>query len=180
MTTTKNGADGPTGIELVGPDGLQGTILALDPGGTTGWARAMPGGLLSPNGIVFDGGQIGPHEHHEELYDLLTTMNPDFLVIESFDFRQHKGGQGIKDKVELVSREYIGVAKFYCERYCVVYTQQMPFLKSKITNDKLARLGLLHPRKLTTDVHYHDAMRHLLYYMVHQLRIKKGIADKWL
>lgn len=65
-------------------------ILALDPGGTTGWAWYDP--------IVgsVECGQFGPHAHHAELMTLIARVHgyasvcgrPFVLLYEEFDFRQ--------------------------------------------------------------------------------------------
>src|SRR6476661_1046207 len=94
-------------------------VLAFDPGGTTGWA--MYDGLFLPdpdNGgkpaLVEQKhtvGHLGPHEHHDELYEFLEeSAIHDFAVCwESFEFRQGKQ----RDNIELISREYIGIMKLF-------------------------------------------------------------------
>jgi hypothetical protein len=150
-------------------------IEALDPGGSTGWARwqdqPMP---YDPPWDHFTCGQIGPHQHHEELYDhLCSEQTDDFTVVsESFEFRQ---GQQ-KPNIVLVSREYIGVAKLFCAQRNVrpVVLQTAGLAKGFIpdkpegglpANAKLKVMGLYVPGK----PHANDAMRHLIYYMVNTL-----------
>lgn len=150
-------------------------IMALDPGGTTGVAIAN----LDNDKIMLNGYQIGPHEHHNGLYQKLGDEEPNVVVSESFSFRQHKKtGSGSKDKVELISREYIGVAKLYCRQFGVTYHEQEPSHAFHFVTDwKLDKLGLL--EKKVADRHYHDSMRHLIYYMVVSLGIKKPFTDVW-
>lgn len=172
-------AEKAAGIEN-GPGGLFSPypkIIAFDPGGTTGYASYHNG----VNGqMVFDGGQLGPHEHHVELYNLLQDYQPHIVVCEAFEFRQHKGtGEGKKDKVELMSCEYIGVIKMWCRMMGMAPIMQGTFVLGNMTNTRLDKLGLLYKTTLTRNRHYHDAMRHLLYYLVHTLR-KKEIARSWL
>lgn len=152
-------------------------IMGLDPGGKTGWISASRSGA---NGdIAYAGGQLGPHDHHCELYELLNELRPQLVVCEGFNFIQHKGGEGKRDKVELISCEYIGVTKMWCMLNGVPYVSQIPAERLQITNDKLEKLGLFTGR-VVADKDFHDAARHLVTYLVFKMRIKKGIADKWL
>lgn len=99
-------------------------VLAFDPGGTTGWA--MYDGLFLPD---LDGdkprlveqrhtvGHLGPHEHHDELYEFLeeSAIHNFAVVWESFEFRQGKQ----RDNLNLISKEYIGVLKLFVkQRHC--------------------------------------------------------------
>lgn len=172
-------------------------IMALDPGGTTGWASCTypnhPNDLSLPNSPLllsdfrFECGQIGPEEHHKNLWDFL-TINVDsrsILVCESFEFRQHLNPDKAKMKVELISKEYIGLAKLFCELIDVpIYFQTASTAKNFIpdkgpqSNVKLKQLGVYKP--ITTHVHAMDAMRHLLYYMVFKMRIREPITNTWL
>lgn len=180
-------------------------VLALDPGGTTGWAYAewMPDyptddplpQLINLSQITFGTGQIGPDEHHEELWRLLNSFSqqwsfgpPLHIVYESFEFRQHINKNQAKAKVELISKEYIGLIKLF---YNLYNNEEWPLTltahtasaaktfvpdKGPQANVKLRQLGLYQ----TGQVHANDALRHLLRYLVVGLRIREPITDKWL
>ena len=54
------------------------TILAIDPGGTTGWARYQAERMVNPfnqEETFYNehwlSGQMGPQDHHEQLYGFL-------------------------------------------------------------------------------------------------------------
>jgi len=139
-------------------------ILALDPGGTTGWASWTDG--------QYNCGQIGPDEHHLELWDFLgNQQTANFTIVcESFEFRQRA-----RAGLELISKEYIGVAKlFKQERMLELHNNQVQKLvfqtaamgKGFIKDDKIKAKGLW----TKGQKHAMDAMRHLLYYQVITLR----------
>ena len=151
-------------------------VIALDPGGTTGWAMwqdtKFPGTFEGRDEKVwehFTCGQIGPEEHHEELYELLERMQTHkFIVIcESFEFRQ---SDNHREGTVLISREYIGVAKLFTKRrgglnLQVHYVSQSPSqAKGFVSDEKLKAMGLYVPGQR----HARDALKHLVYYLVNK------------
>lgn len=165
------------------------SILAADPGGTTGIAVAVYSG--TPNPTIEDFYirtlEFGPKEHHNELWDFLclrynvgNQVLPIFrgkkhLITESFEFRQNLD----KRKVELISKEYIGLFKLFAQQTGVIYFERNASQAKKFVSDeKLDRLGILevpkHPNR-----HRNDALRHLIMYLVVNLRIQTPITDKW-
>jgi len=81
-------------------------VVALDPGGTTGWA--FWDSDRSTFGQITEEGQLGPGSHHTELWVLLRTFEPNVVVCESFLYRQQANAV-------LVSCEYIGVTELFCQ-----------------------------------------------------------------
>lgn len=151
-------------------------ILSFDPGGTTGWAIYDDGKWVC--------GQIGPEDHHRELWTLIDDqyrrgrwLNTDFrLVCESFEYRN-----GL-DKAELMSCEYIGVVKLYAQWHDLHLTMQTAST-GKIREDKLGRKGSFtqkrHLQKLglwsSGNQHAMDAYGHLLYNIIH--KTPPGLQD---
>jgi hypothetical protein len=150
-------------------------ILALDPGGTTGWAMWQDKEYAREKAPWdhFTYGQLEAQQHHEDLYALLELMQTSefTLICETFEFRQ----QDVEKRmgISLVSREYIGVAKLFAQqRMSSPVVLQSPgaakgFIPDKAKNGmaanaKLKVMGLYMPGK----PHAMDAMRHLIYYMV--------------
>lgn len=121
-------------------------ILALDPGGITGW-RTYSSGL-------FTAGFLGPDPHHKELWGFLDSVSADVVVCESF---QHTTGKS----TELISAEYVGIVKAWAginDRKLVMQTSSEG--KGFWNDDKLKRISLYVVNK-----HIRDATRHLLHYM---------------
>ncbi len=182
MTSSHGGEEGAQPIRL-GPFPFALPIIrlmALDPGGTTGWAKVTS--LPDINELEFTHGQLGPHEHHTELYDHLEIHSPYTVICESFEFRQM--GSDTKKKVELISREYIGVTKLYCSYFNVHLEFQTASTAKALIPDKgpaqdvkLKQLGLYVPGAK----HARDAYRHLLRYMVVSDRsFKNFFAERWM
>jgi len=162
-------------------------VIALDPGGTTGWAEWSSTPYHGGVGIWehYTCGQIGEPglDYHLELDEFLGSRRTEnFIVIdETFEFRQ---GDNDREGIDLISREYIGVAKRWCQENGVRHVKQSPgeakgFIPDKpknglAANEKLKVLGLWVPGKR----HAMDAMRHLLYYQVNRQH-KYGIIKPW-
>lgn len=167
-------------------------VLALDPGGTTGIARAYwapndPAAKLATlDQIHFSQWQLNNGEHHVLLYETLQAMTQYFerpgqpeleIVCESFEFRQHYNANHFKAKVELISKEYIGVTKLFCAEFTIPLTfQTASQAKTFIPDEKVKALNIWQPGM----VHANDATRHLLRYLVVQKKIREPITDKWL
>jgi hypothetical protein len=135
-------------------------VIALDPGETTGWALYR--GDAAEGTSKFTCGQIGPYEHHNELDILLGHMQGEgeyTIVCERFEYRNNS-----RAGLNLMSREYIGVAKrFVQERREVEYVMQSAAQAKGFVQDRhIKKLGLWSPG----DKHAMDAYRHLLYYLV--------------
>jgi hypothetical protein len=160
-------------------------VVALDPGGTTGWAA------YSANRIVHDPwnpsqdewkdglwswGQIGPGKHHLELEELLDKQSEGidtFIVVcESFEFRQGKQ----RANINLMSREYIGVVELWCKHNpkAEYVAQTAGMGKGFVTDPKLRIMG----RWIKGQKHARDAMRHLIYYMVNRQR-RRDMIKSW-
>jgi hypothetical protein len=162
-------------------------IVALDPGGTTGWACCEikevaqsideRGSLRVNEDYVYTAGQIGPEQHHKKLWDALLDWRDStqhlHLVVESFQFRQ--GRQ--RANIVLDSLEYIGVAKLFATMNTsrVSIALQTPAsAKGFVSDSKIKRLGLWRPGA----PHANDATRHLLYYQVNVLH-DYSFLDRW-
>lgn len=123
-------------------------IIALDPGGTTGVAFASDYQLI-------DAWQITQSLHHTVLHTMLSNMEPDLVVCESFQYRR-------MDKVDLIPVEYIGVARLWCSQNAVPFVLQTPTVGKKFwTDDKLKLVG----EYKKGAPHANDAVRHLLQYL---------------
>ena len=138
-------------------DGLKvPSVVALDPGGTTGVA------ILSARGVLVAEHLTG--EHHKDLWNLLQDIDPDVVVCESFEFRNKS-----RDNLELISKEYIGVVKLWYRMHpnAVLSMQTAAMGKGFITdkgpnaNEALKKLGWYFPSMK----HANDAVRHLVYYL---------------
>jgi hypothetical protein len=166
---------------------MQYRIIALDPGGTTGWATYTAERMDNDEGDSeyydekwFQGQLEGP-EHHRRLYDLLEWQRVQeyHVVCESFEFRNLDRRD--RDNIVLVSREYIGVTKLYCMNEQVPLTMQTASLakgflpdKGPHANKKIKAADLWKPGW----PHAMDATRHLLYYLV-QRENRLDLVERW-
>ena len=144
-------------LDLTDTEIKQFNLIALDPGGTTGYAVSVGGRFYS--------GQIGPTEHHRELYDVLNNYGPNETICERFEYRNTS-----RPGLELISREYIGVAKLFCsfmDQELILQTAAQG--KGFVSDDNLKLLGLYEKGQQ----HARDAMRHLIY------RIVNNKERKW-
>jgi hypothetical protein len=163
-----------TGAAVRKWDGSPFRVLAFDPGGTTGVAKAW----TEDDDFKFSYHQIGPDEHHEELWGFLQAHLQQYglpnleIVCESFEYRNMS-----RKGLELVSKEYIGIIKLFCEINGIKLTfHTASAAKTFVTDDKIHSLDLWVPGK----PHAMDGMRHLLRYLVIGKGIREPITDKWL
>lgn len=165
-------------------------ILALDPGGTTGWTSWTENTGLPNRGVnlsEWNFGHLGPGEHHLRLDEFLGDQQvEDFTVVcESFEFRQH---DDFRSGVVLDSKEYIGVLKRFRQERMDHLGQKMVFQTAGLAkgfipdkakngleaNAKLKAIGLYNPGMK----HTNDATRHLVYYMVNKLK-RYDLIEAW-
>ena len=137
-------------------------VLALDPGGTTGWASIT---MFKNNQVAYASGLLQSQEHHTELYGLLSQTAVDVddyrIVCESFEYRNQS-----RPGLELISKEYIGVTKLYCQLFDVPLTMQTASQGKAFTKDEnIKKLGLWSTQR--DDRHAMDAYRHLFVYLIH-------------
>jgi hypothetical protein len=133
-------------------------VLALDPGVTTGYAT----------GIIRDGFMTVTSDqevwNHLDLHIFLNGFQPDHIVCERFDFRQKV------DKLELFSRELIGIVQLYVRMHEAenkLYMQSPgEVLRGYFSNARLKEDAVYNRGK----PHANDAMRHLL----HWYQFKQG------
>lgn len=170
-------------------------VVGLDPGGTTGVfqydAEIMPpldgkgrGELVDQEWNWFE---IGPHEHHAELYSFLETshIHNYHLVYETFEFRNNDRRH--RDNINLMSREYIGVAKLFVaerglkpnqvHRYSAGMSKG--FIPDKAANglaanEKLKAMGFYQPGKK----HASDAARVVAYFLINVER-RTDLIERW-
>lgn len=149
------------------------TFVSLDPGGTTGWCTWTD---TYDQQDKFDMGQITGDWHNNDLFEFLIELSPDEVICEDFTYQQRKmKGSDVKiPQLVLVSRDYIGVARLYCQRWHRPLHMQMPPVKEfwtgpKDTYAKLKQAGLYKANA----PHANDATAHMLQYLIHQ----KGRRD---
>jgi hypothetical protein len=165
-------------------------VLSFDPGGTTGWSSA---GYMDPvqqltsyKQIKFESGQISAREsngklieHHRPLWHFLEArviLGFTEIVCESFEFRQHLQKDNAKHKVELVSRDYIGIIKLFCALTNTKLTMNTASTgKAFVTDEKLKLINLWTPG----NPHANDATRHNIRYLTINKRMQ-FIMREWL
>jgi hypothetical protein len=170
-------------------DGMPFHILSLDPGGTTGcasakWEPSSPDDTLtSIDQIKFCQWHLADQPHHVQLWSALSANPYTQYVWESFEYRQHiyydEEGRPrpSNHKVELISRNYIGVLELYCAlNNAPYYALNSSAAKHFITNEKIRQVGLWLPGM----VHAMDATRHLLRYMFVVKKIQAPFVAIWL
>jgi hypothetical protein len=154
-------------------------IIAFDPGGKTGWGTFTADRILWPEGEPtyggpkFKSGTITGLNHHQDLYQLLVDSLEEttLVVCESFEFRNVD-----RMGTELISVEYIGVIRFFCQEFgLMLHLQTASQGKATSGNafvkkENLVRLGLWKPNSKDEM----DAYGHLLYHMIHTSHVLRN------
>lgn len=148
------------------------SILALDPGGFTGYMFRGPDATYE-----FGELPLSADGHHLALWKLLEncrarTQRHDseadlVIVCERFDYR--KDDVETRAKIDFISREYIGVVKLYVATatdHVRLRLQGAAEAKAFWTDDKLRKIGLYYGKSK----HARDATRHYLYYITFNLK----------
>jgi hypothetical protein len=125
-------------------------ILAVDPGGTTGYAI----GEVNEGFRFVAAGESKLTE--SGLFGLCESISPLYVVAESFEFRQSKS------RIVLDSRDLLGVLKLWATlRHRSYHTQSASTGKSYFDDDKLRKEGVY----TVGSAHARDATRHLLHWI---------------
>lgn len=158
-------------------------LIALDPGGTTGWATCRvdltdAAFTASKPEYEWHCGHIEGDDHHDKLYQLLELQEDEHhcvVICESFEFRQFDKRD--RHNINLMSREYIGVTKLFCQERTTteLVMQTAATGKGFVKDENIKKLGLWHPGWK----HAMDATRHLLYYMVNTLKCEDLLRQGW-
>lgn len=152
------------------------TILAIDPGGCTGWCRIdwVEGSPLESKvtwGFLPESRSMAPH--HLTLWGLLTETGSDafmrnelfHLVWEGFNYQRRELDKGVS--LVLDSKEYIGICKLYTAFNDLKGAEQQPSTMKLWDDSKIERLCTRHSmeRPPVSPAHARDALRHALYHI---------------
>lgn len=146
------------------------TILAVDPGNTTGWAvffrvtDPLDAAILMRSGAE----KFSLADWWAHLY----AVKPTTIIIERFSLYAHKAEQQINST--FFTCELIGITKLWADINEVPLHQQTAQVGKQIWTDaRLEQFGYLHNNR-----HTRDAIRHGLTYMkVHQFPTIRGVWD---
>lgn len=139
-------------------------IVSLDPGGTTGvavWNAEYPHQIYT--------GNINGANHHLGLWEQLCETAPDIVVCERFNYQRRAMDKGVS--LEIVSREYIGVAHLWCQYYKRRFELQQPAQRMFWSDSKLKDLYFWDKKS----PHERDAVRHLLAFLLRESDFKDEI-----
>lgn len=151
------------------------TIVALDPGGTTGWSvmSVYPDALADPDVSVLKSmthtahGQIGGNENQQAvaLGELIAAWPGCALVIESFTLRKFTKGAELLSPVRIISKMDLIVHMGLCgvEHHPRVWYQESSLAKRTATDDRLKAWGL-YQREGGLE-HARDADRHAITFL---------------
>ena len=137
---------------------FDGTLLALDPGETTGWALLTEGHKLLRSGeIKTKTVEIGI----PALQELLKKYKPNFVVYEHYRVYQHKA----KDHAhsDLHTSQFIGAIKAVCIVWDIPYYAQMASVAKGFCTDEKLKDWRLYKRG---EKHARDAIRHGIYFLI--------------
>lgn len=153
------------------------TVIAFDPGGSTGWAMWRAEKLVNDKGLpeyyneVTNSGCFDEQDHHEKIVDLLELQRTEVyhVITEAFLDRP-----GRNTSTELISRDYIGVMHLWCKQNDQPLHQQSAVMAKKfITDQKLRKMGFW-----STNKHSRDALRHMLFYMINTMQMHH-LVETW-
>jgi hypothetical protein len=163
------------------------TILALDPGGTTGWSSfqadeypnivdvdesllPITDGEIYENELWKKGHLQGDHAVELDMLLGLHRTEKYIVVCESFVPRPGKIGAQLD-----VAQQYIGQVKLFCEKEGVPLKMQMPGqVKPFVKDETIKKLRMWSPGWK----HAMDATRHLLFYMVKNTGKRDELLEK--
>ena len=136
------------------------TIIAVDPGLTTGWAA------LYPDGEFRSGETKGSYPFLRTVHGLLSAGAFDWhVVVERYTITP----ETIKKSRQTEALEIIGALKFFTQHYGAGFSMQSPAeAKSFATDAKLRRVRWFQQGL----GHANDASRHLLCYAVRNGLVK--------
>lgn len=160
------------------------TILALDPGGTTGWATYQAEHSTVPGEFTWSDekwncGQLEGNNHHDALYTLLELSHTaEFhIVCESFEYRNQS-----RTGVVLISKEYIGVVNLFAQQRNIVgNVHYQTAAQGKVTGNSFIKKHNLQAAGLWSPGFGHamDAYAHMLYWMISG-PLRRHDLLKWL
>jgi len=140
------------------------TLLAFDPGGTTGWALAT---FNPETGEIADDtkrwGELDKQGHHTQLWSLLRLTlddHPHLMVVTEDYTPEFARAQNY------IALEYIGVMEAFCKLNKVSFERQSRNIKPFWTLKKMRAVRFWPPGKK----HAQDAARHWLTYAAKQSR----------
>jgi hypothetical protein len=160
------------------------TVLALDPGGTTGWASyqaevmsyaALGDETQTPKYEYYDEkwerGQLAGIDHQKALYTLMGLKHTDEYYIVCERFVERPDNKGAID----IAQKYIGVVELFAIDRQANLVMQMPAqAKGFVKDATIKKLGLWFPGQR----HAMDATRHLLFFLVNQTAKRQDLLDK--
>lgn len=129
-------------------------ILAVDPGGTTGWATYRH--------ELENAGQLAPQEFCVMAHVLASEWGEELtIVVERFTISQRTLRATKAGSYDAI--EQIGVCRYVSKAYCGrdIVMQQPADVMSLVTDDRLRALDWYHPGM----PHANDALRHLTYFL---------------
>jgi hypothetical protein len=127
-------------------------VVAVDPGGTTGYAVAY----IIPDAKVLDF-TYGQHAWREgQLWDALRKLEPDWLICESFEYRQQS-----RAGLDLTPAHLIGVVRLFAELSGCKLQMQTAAQGKGYYSDRTLKNLLIYDRHFR---HGRDAARHLLHW----------------
>jgi len=130
-----------------------GTVLAVDPGETCGWA-------LFENVDLINAGQFRVNTL-EQFDAFVTDSHPDVMVIENYRVYASRAAQHVGSEVN--TAQYIGILKFLGQMYQIPVALQMAHqAKGWVSDARLNQLGLFQTGKR----HSNDAIRHGVYWLL--------------
>lgn len=148
---------------------FEGTLLAIDPGETTGyWVFTTKGPKIwdvdPPVPFVDDVGELDTstmEKASEQMLYLFNRFNPTHVVYE--DYRVYGSKAQEHTNNELLTTKVIGIIEHLCAQNKIPVAKQMASLaKGFVTDDKL-KAWRFYERGLR---HCRDACRHAIYYLL--------------
>ena len=156
-------------------------LIALDPGGTTGWCVMVIGteALLNPEMRILSSialytfGEIKGNEHEQllEIENMLDAWPGAALVREDFILRTHSKAREVLSPVRLG----FGIDHLLYLRGKGAFVQQPAMAKTTATDERLRAWGLYRPGS----DHARDATRHAITFARRAKDNKKLLVSAW-
>lgn len=131
-------------------------VLAVDPGGTTGWATY-------DDGTVQRGQFPGGIDGIDTL--MIMALTSDVVVIEKYTI----GGRTVKFSRQTDALEITGALKWYARRSGIEVVMQQPAEAKRLFTDERLRA---HGWWAVGEEHARDALRHMGFYLARKRLIK--------